>query len=140
VSDAERQRWAKYNEPVFEEARMNHGKSRRGEVIILHTIGAKTGREHVIPLNFTQDGDRFIVVASLGGAPKNPNWYHNLVAHPDIDIEVAGETRRLRARVTEGAERDEFFGKAVAKHGFYAGFQKKTTRVIPVIALEPIAP
>ena len=81
--------WAKYNAPVFEEARKNNGKSRRGEVIILHTIGAKTGREHVIPLNFVQDGDRYIVVASKGGSLRNPAWYHNLVAHPDIEVEIA---------------------------------------------------
>src|SRR5215210_5460283 len=95
--------WAKFNEPVFQEARRNNGNSRRGEVIILHTIGAKSGREHVVPLNFTKDGDRYIVVASLGGAPKNPAWYHNLVAHPDIDIEAGGQTLPVRARVTEGA-------------------------------------
>ena len=129
--------WAKYNEPVFEEARKNNGRSRRGEVIILHTIGAKSGREHVIPLNYSRDGDTYIVVASLGGSPRNPNWYHNLVANPDIDVDVGGKTMPMRARVTEGAERDALFAKQVAKHSFYAGFQKKTTRIIPVIALEP---
>jgi deazaflavin-dependent oxidoreductase (nitroreductase family) len=129
--------WAKYNAPVFDEARKNNGKSRRGEVIILHTIGARSGREHVIPLNFAQDGDRYIVVASKGGAARNPAWYHNLVAHPDIDVEIAGEIRPMRARVTEGAEREEMFAKMLARHKFYAGFQKKTKRIIPVVVLDP---
>jgi deazaflavin-dependent oxidoreductase (nitroreductase family) len=129
--------WAKYNAPVYEEARKNNGKSRRGEVILLHTIGAKSGREHLIPLNFSQHGDAYIVVASVGGAPKNPAWYHNLVAHPDIDVEVGSQTIRMRARVTEGAERDELFASMVREHAFYAGFQKKTKRIIPVVLLEP---
>jgi deazaflavin-dependent oxidoreductase (nitroreductase family) len=137
VTNADAAYWAKYNAPVYDEARKNNGKSRRGEVIILHTIGAKTGHEHVIPLNFSRHGDGYIVVASVGGAPKNPAWYHNLVAHPEIDVEVGSKTIPMRARVTQGAQRDELFAKQVAKHSFYAGFQKKTKRLIPVILLEP---
>jgi deazaflavin-dependent oxidoreductase (nitroreductase family) len=129
--------WAKYNEPVFDEARRNNGKSRRGEVILLHTIGAKSGREHLIPLNFSRHGDAYIVVASVGGAPRNPAWYHNLVAHPDIDVEVGSQTIPMRARVTSGAEREALFAIQVARHSFYAGFQNKTARMIPVILLEP---
>jgi deazaflavin-dependent oxidoreductase (nitroreductase family) len=129
--------WAKYNEPVFEEARRNNGQSRSGEVIILHTIGARSGGEHLVPLNFTREGDGFIVVASVGGAPRNPAWYHNLVAHPDIDVEAGGETVKMRVRVAEGAEREELWGRMVERHSFYAGFQKKTSRVLPVILLEP---
>ncbi len=131
--------WAKNNAPVIEQARKNNGKTPNGEVIILHTIGAKSGQEHVIPLMYLKDGDRYVVFASVGGAPKNPSWYHNLVAHPDIDIEAGNETIAVRARVTEGAERDDLFARQVARHSFYAGFQKKTKRLIPVIALEPRA-
>ncbi|MGE0688448.1 MAG: nitroreductase family deazaflavin-dependent oxidoreductase [Dehalococcoidia bacterium] len=129
--------WAKNNAPVIEQARKNDGKTPNGEVIILHTIGAKSGREHVIPLMYLKDGDCYVVFASVGGAPQNPAWYHNLVAHPDIDIEVGSKTVPVRARVTEGAERDELFARQVARHSFYAGFQKKTKRIIPVVALEP---
>jgi deazaflavin-dependent oxidoreductase (nitroreductase family) len=137
VTNYDAAHWAEYNEPVFEEARRNNGKSRRGEVILLHTIGAKSGREHLVPLNYSRHGDGYIVVASVGGAPRNPAWYHNLVAHPDIDVEVGSETIPMRARVTSGAEREELFAIQVARHSFYAGFPKKTTRLIPVILLEP---
>jgi deazaflavin-dependent oxidoreductase (nitroreductase family) len=137
MSELDAAYWARNNEPVIEEARRNNGSSRSGEVIILHTIGARSGREHLVPLNFTREGDGFIVVASVGGAPRNPAWYHNLVAHPDIDVEAGGETVKMRVRVAEGAEREELWRRMVERHSFYAGFQKKTSRMLPVILLEP---
>jgi len=135
-SDAEK--WAKENEPVIARARANGGKGGQGEIVILHTIGAKTGREHVVPLIPLKDGERYVVFASLGGSPHNPNWYHNLIAHPEIEIEAGGETIPVRAIEVTGAERNELYERQVAAHSFYAGFQKKTKRVIPVIALEPL--
>ena len=90
-----------------------------------------------MPLIPLKDGDRYFVFASLGGSPRNPAWYHNLMAHPEIQIEAEGKTIAVRAVEMKGAERDELYARQVAAHGFYAGFQKKTKRVIPVIALEP---
>lgn len=137
MSTSEAENWARQNAPVIERARDNKGQTGNGEVVILHTIGAKTGRKHVVPLIPLRDGNRYIVFASVGGAPRNPAWYHNLVANPEINIEAGGETIPVRAIEVTGNERDQLFARQVAAHPFYAGFQRKTKRIIPVIALEP---
>ena len=133
---SEAAKWAAQNEPVIERLRANRSKPQT-TMLILHTKGAKTGREHILPLNYLPDGDRYVAFASIGGAPRNPAWYHNLIAHPDIVIEVDGQTLSVRAVEVKGAERDELFARQVASQPYYAGFQKKTKRIIPVIALEP---
>jgi deazaflavin-dependent oxidoreductase (nitroreductase family) len=130
--------WAEQNRPVIERLR-GGGKGRGGdrEMVILNTIGAKSGRPHTVPVMFLRDGDRYVVFASIGGAPRNPAWYHNLIAHPDLTIEVGGERIEVRAVELTGAERDEIYARQVRAHPFFAGFQKKTKRVIPVVALVP---
>src|SRR5690348_479983 len=107
-------------------------------MIILHTKGAKSGQPRVTPLVYQRDGDRYLIIASMGGAPTNPAWYHNLVANPDATAEVGTETFPVKATVLKGAERDRAFDAVVQKMRFFGDYQKKTTRTIPVIALQRV--
>jgi deazaflavin-dependent oxidoreductase (nitroreductase family) len=105
-------------------------------VLLLTTKGARSGQPRLAPLVYSRDGDHFVIVASKGGAPTHPAWYHNLLANPVVTVEVGGETFEALARVTEGAERDRLFAERAATSPNFAEYQKKTTRVIPVVVLE----
>jgi deazaflavin-dependent oxidoreductase (nitroreductase family) len=105
-------------------------------VLLLTTTGAKSGQPRLAPLVYSRAGDHYVVVASKGGAPTHPAWYHNLLANPVVTVEVGGETFEARARVTEGAERDRLFAERAAASPNFAEYQNKTTRVIPVVVLE----
>jgi deazaflavin-dependent oxidoreductase (nitroreductase family) len=107
-------------------------------VLLLTTTGAKTGEPRLVPLVFSRDGDRFVIMASKGGAPANPAWFANLVANPVVTVEVGLETFKARAIVTEGAERDRLWDAHVALNPGFADYEKRTTRLIPAIALERI--
>jgi deazaflavin-dependent oxidoreductase (nitroreductase family) len=107
-----------------------------GPHLLLEHVGAKSGKQRVTPLLYTKDGDDLIVVASKGGHPKNPAWYHNLKANPDIEIQVGSERRKVHAREAGDDERDRLWSKVVAQYGGYAGYQKRTDRKIPLIVLE----
>jgi deazaflavin-dependent oxidoreductase (nitroreductase family) len=120
-----------------------HGEPRSGPflgrpVLLLTTTGAKTGAPRLVPLVFSRDGDRFVIMASKGGAPSHPAWFANLVAHPIVTVETGGEAFQARAVVTEGAERDRLWAAHVALHPGFADYEKRTTRRIPAIALERI--
>lgn len=104
-------------------------------VLLLATVGAKTGAPRIAPLVYTRDGGRYVIVASKGGAPAHPAWYFNLVADPLVTVEVGGETIAARATVTEGADRDRLFAAHAAEFPYFVGYQKKTSRVIPVVLL-----
>ena len=129
-----------FNARIIEEFRSNGGKVggpfAGAPILLLTTTGAKTGKQRTNPLAYLPDGERVVVFASKAGAPTNPDWYHNLVAHPDVTIEVDGETRPVRARVTQGAERDELFSRQKQAMPGFADYEAKTDRVIPVVALE----
>jgi len=105
-------------------------------VLLLTTTGARSGQARLAPLVYSREGDDYVIVASKGGAPTRPAWYHNLLANPVVTVEVGGKTFEARARVTEGAERDRLFAQRVAANPNFAEYQKKTTRVIPVVVLE----
>jgi deazaflavin-dependent oxidoreductase (nitroreductase family) len=105
-------------------------------MVLLTSKGAKTGEPHITPLVYLMDGGRVVVFGSMGGAPKHPQWYRNLVAHPDAEVEVGVQRYPVKARITEGAERDELFAKQVALIPTFGEYQKKTTRTIPVVVLE----
>ena len=109
-----------------------------GAVLLLTTTGAKTGEARIAPLLYSRDGERYVIVASKGGAQAHPAWYVNLVAHPVVTVEVGRDTFAARAVVTEGPARDRLFAAHAAEFPFYIGFQKKTSRVIPVVLLERI--
>jgi len=99
------------------------------------TTGAKTGKTYVTPLVYTKDGDRFIIIASKAGAPSNPDWYHNLVANPDVILEIGTERFKARASVTKGDERERLFNAQAKQMKQFDEYRKKTTRQIPVIVL-----
>jgi deazaflavin-dependent oxidoreductase (nitroreductase family) len=104
---------------------------------ILHHRGAKSGQPRETPLSYLPDGDRVVIVASYGGAPKSPAWYHNLKAHPDIEIERKGKREPMRAHQAEGEERAALWPRIVAMYGGYAEYQKRTDREIPVMVCTP---
>ena len=107
-------------------------------VLLLTTLGAKSGQPRLAPLVYSRDGEHLVIVASKGGAPKHPAWYLNLVAHPEVTIEAGGETFPARAVVTEGAERDRLFAAHAAVNPGFLDYQERTSRVIPVVVLERI--
>ena len=125
------------NHRVVEEFRANNGKVQGwGPLILLTTIGAKTGQTRIYPLMSVPYGENYIAVASKGGAPKNPQWYYNLLAHPEVTVENGWETFLAKARLLNGEEREQAFEKAVSVFPPYADYQKKTARQIPVFLLE----
>ena len=106
-------------------------------LLLLTSTGARSARPCVTPVNYTRDGDGYVVVASKSGAPRHPDWYHNLLAHPQATIEVDGATRAVQARVSSGPERERLFARHVAALPNFAAYQNRTTRALPVVALEP---
>ncbi len=125
------------NQRVVEEFRANSGKVQGwGPLILLTTKGAKSGQTRIYPLMAVPYGDNYLAVASKGGAPKHPQWYNNLLAHPGVTVENGTETFTAHARLLSGAERDQAFEKAVSVYPPYAEYQKKTERQIPVFLLE----
>src|SRR5438477_7919882 len=125
------------NRRVVEEFRANNGKVQGwAPLILLTTKGAKSGQPRVYPLMSVPYGDHYLAVASKGGAPENPLWYHNLLAHPDVTVEVGNETFAATARLLTGEEREQAFVKAIAVFPPYGEYQKKTDREIPVFLLE----
>jgi deazaflavin-dependent oxidoreductase (nitroreductase family) len=108
-------------------------------MLLLTTTGAKSGQPRTNPLVYTTDGDHMIIMASKGGAPTNPDWYHNVVANPVVTVEVGDEQFQARAAVAEGPERERLFSQMAAQMPGFADYQQKTTRQIPVVVLERMA-
>ena len=106
--------------------------------LLLTTRGRKTGNETTIPLLYVQDADKLYVVASFGGSDDPPGWYKNLSAHPEVTAETAGERRQYRARSLTTEEAGPIWPKLLAIWPAYADYQKKTTRVIPIVELAPL--
>ena len=134
---ADRNDW---NRHTIEEFRANGGKVggmwEGRPLLLLTTIGAKSRKQHMTPTMYLPDGNRLLVFASKGGAPTHPDWYRNLVAHPEVTVEVGSETYQARATVLTGEERDRLYAKQAELYPQFADYQKKTTRKIPVVALE----
>lgn len=127
------------NSTVIEQFRANGGKAGgifEGKLLVLvHHIGAKSGTERIAPLVALSDEGRIYIFASKGGADTHPDWYHNLVANPEITVELGTETYQATARILEGAERDEIYAKQVETEPQFGEYQRKTERVIPVVEL-----
>lgn len=131
-----------WNTQIIEEFRANQGKVggpfAGRELLLLTSIGAKSGRPRTNPLAFIRDGDDIVVVASKAGAPTNPDWFHNVRAHPEVTIEIGTDTRKATATaITEGPERDRLYAAMVEVMPGFAEYQEKTDRVIPVVRLTP---
>ncbi len=107
-------------------------------MLLLRTVGRRTGQPRTAALLYVRDGETYAVVASKGGAPKHPGWFHNLLARPDVEIQVGRQRIPVRARVAEGDERTRLWERADAvNQGVYAFYQSRTSRRIPVMVLEP---
>jgi deazaflavin-dependent oxidoreductase (nitroreductase family) len=128
-----------FNTRIIDEFRATSGKLSGGfagtPMLLLTTTGARSGTRRTTPLAYLPDGERIVVFASKAGAPTNPDWYHNLKAHPEVTVEVGGDTRELEAVEVTGAERDRLFAEQARRAPGFADYQAKTTRQIPVIAL-----
>jgi deazaflavin-dependent oxidoreductase (nitroreductase family) len=130
-----------FNRKVIEEFRERGGEvsgpfSGAPMILVTHT-GAKTGKTYTTPLVYTRDADNYVIVASKGGAPENPQWFGNLVANPDTTIEVGTMTIPVRARVAEGDERARLYRAHADLMPNFDEYAKATTRQIPVVVLEP---
>ena len=129
-----------YNRQLIEEFRANRGRSggpfEGRPLLLLTTTGAISGQRRTTPMMYVRDGDSLMVIASNVGAPTHPAWYHNLVAHPQITVEVGTETFDATAIVTNGEERHRLWSRIVELYPFFTEHQAKTTRQIPVIILE----
>jgi deazaflavin-dependent oxidoreductase (nitroreductase family) len=127
---------------IIEEFRENNGKVggffSGMNLLLMTTKGAKTGKESIIPVAYTKDGEKFVVVASKGGAPTHPAWYYNLLANPEITVEVGSEKFKARAVNAESEERERLFNQHAAEYPQFNEYKEKTSRVIPVFTLERI--
>ena len=131
-----------WNQKIIDEFRANDGKvGGRFEgrtLLLLHTTGAKSGKERVNPVAYVREGERYVVIASKGGAPTNPGWYYNILAHPRLTVEVGTKTFQVDAKVAEEPERTRLYNKMVEIMPGFDDYRRKTERVIPVIVLTPV--
>ncbi len=129
------------NPRIIEEFRANGGKV--GDLpganfLLLHTRGAKSNRPRITPVLYFKDGDNYAIIAAKGGAPTNPDWYYNVLAHPDVTLEVGTEQFKAHATVADSAERDRIFAAVVKQAPNFAEYQKDTPRILPVVILERV--
>jgi deazaflavin-dependent oxidoreductase (nitroreductase family) len=133
-----------FNERNIAEFRANHGRVggnfEGAPLVILHTVGAKSGDPRTNIMMYQADVDRYLIFASAAGADKNPAWYWNLKAHPDTRIEVNDDIIDVHATELEGRERDEKYALQAERYPGFADYEAKTSRVIPVVALTPTGP
>ncbi|HYH51251.1 MAG TPA: nitroreductase family deazaflavin-dependent oxidoreductase [Acidimicrobiia bacterium] len=129
-----------FNARIIEEFRAKGGKvvgpAEGFSLLLLHTTGARTGRERVTPVAYQPLADAWAIFATHAGAPKNPDWFHNLLAHPETIIEIGTQTVPVRARVAAGGEREQIWARQKAFYPSFAKHEEKTSREIPVIILE----
>ena len=132
-----------WNAKIIEEFRANEGRVggqfEGAPLLLLHSVGARSGKERVNPMMYQAVGKAYAVFASKGGAPSNPDWYHNLVANPDATIEVGTRTVPVRARFAAGVERDTIWETQKQRYPGFADYEASTTRQIPVVILEPVS-
>jgi len=132
--------WVRDQVALYEGSGGTEGTTMRGlPVILLTTRGAKSGKIRKTPLMRVEHDGKYAVVASQGGAPKHPVWYFNIVADPHVELQDGPVRQDMTARELSGAEREEWWERAVAAYPDYADYQKKTDRVIPVFLLEPVS-
>jgi len=128
-----------WNKKVIEEFRANKGKVggyfENMTLLLLHTRGAKSGLPRLSPTAYTEDSDRLVIIASKGGADTHPDWYYNLVANPNVTIEVGTETYDAVATVEQEPERTRLYDQMAAQYPGFEAYRQKTSRNIPVITL-----
>ena len=130
-----------WNLAIIQEFRANAGKVggpfAGKSLLILHTTGAKSGQSHVNPVVCIRDGDQLVIIASKGGAPTNPDWYYNILANPLVSVETGTDQFQARATIAIEPERTRLYNKMAEMMPGFAEYQRKTTRVIPVVILRP---
>ena len=131
-----------WNAKIIEDFRANNGKA-GGQfegvpLLILHSTGARSGKERINPLAYQAMGESIAIFASKAGADTHPDWYHNVIANPAVTAEVGTETRNFRARTANGAERETIWAKQKKDYPGFAGYEAKTSREIPVVILDPV--
>ena len=128
-----------FNKKIIEEFRANNGVVggyfENTPLVLVHTIGAKSGQKRINPLAYITDDDRYVIIASKAGAPSNPAWYYNIVANPEVTVEVGTEKFEAVATVVEEPERTRLYDKMSEKNPGFIEYKNKTTRTIPVITL-----
>jgi deazaflavin-dependent oxidoreductase (nitroreductase family) len=132
-----------FNRAMIQDVRAHGGKATSGpfmgrDLLILTTKGAKTGEKRETPLVVSRDGDHYVIVASKGGAPTNPNWYHNLLAHPEVTVEIGGQKFKAHARVAGDDDYERLYQNHAKNMPSFNDYRKKTTRKIPVVILEKL--
>lgn len=131
-----------WNDQIIAEFRANEGRVggmfEGAPMVLVTSTGEKSGKPHTTPLMYLPDGDRVVIFASKAGAPENPQWFNNLVANPEATAEVGTEKFKVRAVVTEGEERDRLFAEQSQRYPQFSEYEAKTTRKIPVVALERV--
>ena len=131
--------WHEFNREVVEQFRANcgvgPGRWATQPLLLLTTTGARSGLPRTTPLLYSTDDDRLVVIASKGGEPTHPDWYHNLLVHPEAMVEVGAETFPVQAEVAQGAERRRLFDQQAAQMPFFAEYERTTPRTIPVVIL-----
>ncbi len=129
-----------WNKKVIEEFRANEGKVggyfENMTLLLLHTTGAKSGLPRLNPAAYTKDGDRLVIIASKGGADTHPDWYYNVVANPNVTVEVGSEKYDAVATVDEEPERTRLYDQMAAQYPGFEEYRQKTSRIIPVITLQ----
>lgn len=128
-----------WNKAIIDEFRANAGvvggPFTGSTLLLLHTVGAKSGQERINPVAYFGDGEQLMIFASKAGAPTHPDWYHNIVANPLVTVEVGTEVFQAQAEIAAEPDRTRLYNKMVEKMPGFGEYQKKTTRVIPVIIL-----
>ena len=129
-----------WNDQVIEEFRANEGKVggffKNATLLLLHTAGAKSGLERVSPLMYIEDDGRYVIIASAAGAQNHPDWYYNVLANPEVGVEMGTEAFKAQATVTEEPQRTDLYATVSARYPNFIEYQEKADRVIPVITLE----
>jgi deazaflavin-dependent oxidoreductase (nitroreductase family) len=134
-------RFDDFNARTIAEFRRNHGKVggyfEGAPLLLLHTIGKRSGKPRVNPVMYLKDGTRYVIFGSKGGADTDPDWYYNLKAHPDVQIEVGDETIEVHAEELLGSEHDGLYERQAGLYPAFADYQRRTKRTIPVVVLVP---
>jgi deazaflavin-dependent oxidoreductase (nitroreductase family) len=133
-----------FNRNLVADFRANHGKATSGpfvgrNLLILTTKGAKSKEERTTPVVYTRDGERYVIIASKGGSPTHPSWYHNLREHPDVTVEVGDDKFKARAIVVDGDDYERLYLHHASINPSFHEYRTKTNRKIPVVVLEKIA-
>jgi deazaflavin-dependent oxidoreductase (nitroreductase family) len=133
--------WSRIHTVLFQVTRGRIGRHARGmDYLLLTTTGRRSGKNHTVPLLYLRDGSNLAVIASLGGKPRHPDWFHNLAQDPNVAVQVAGERFAAMAREAGSEERARLWLQAVAVWPDYEQYQKRTERLIPVVILERMPP